>query len=471
MKKTFITILTIGTLLSCKKSELELGPFNQIETAKAFNTQTDVSLAINGMYAGMRGAYVNSTWNILGDALADNVILSTFGRQTLVNFSEWRYNGNATSTFITTGYSVIRRANAILENIDKFPVGAFKDNARGEALAVRALLHFDIARLYAKTFTNATNTDSVAPYIVSTAATQLPSKEPVRGFYNKIVADLVAAEPLIAVNNGTGKLNRAAVNGLLSRVYLYMGDYARAITAANQALGTNPVLPSLADFARVWTDETSNGVLFKVLNTSQDDINTPGVNYYQITSGNIRSEYVAEYNLRQAFSATDVRTTAYIVTSPYNGVQQNHVIKYRGRIGGNLGVLDVKILRTAEVLLNRAESNARLGNETAALADLNLLGAQRYANYQPITNLSGAALITEILKERRLELAFEGDRFFDLKRLNLPINRDGTRGDRADGTGTTYLFLNMAANDHRFQLPYPNSEINFNINFKQNPGY
>lgn len=471
MKKIFITLFTISTLLACKKSELDLGPFNQIETGKAFTTQTDVSLAVNGMYAGMRTSYVNSTWNILADALADNVILSTSGRQTLVNFSEWRYNGNATSTFVTNAYSVIRRANAILENIDKFQAGAFKDNARGEALAVRALLHFDVARLHAKTYSNATNADSVAPYIKTTAAGQLPSKEPVRPFYEKIVADLVAAEPLIAVNNGAGKLNRSAVNGLLSRVYLYMGDYARAVTAANAALGATPVLPSITDFPRIWTDETNNGVLFKVMNTSQDDINTPGVNYYQITSGNIRSEYVVEYNLRQDYAVNDVRTGAYIVTSPYNGVIQNHVNKYRGRTGGNLGVLDVKILRTAEVLLNRAEANARSGNETAALADLNLLGAQRYNNYQPITNLSGAALITEILRQRRLELAFEGDRFFDLKRLNQPINRDGTRGDRADGTGTTYLFLNMGANDHRFQLPYPNAEINFNANFKQNPGY
>jgi hypothetical protein len=471
MKKFIFTIATIATLASCKKAELDLGPFDQIETGKAFTTQTDVTLAINGMYSGLRGTYANSTWNIMGDALADNLILSTTGRQTLTNFSEWRYNGNTTITFLTGAYGVIRRANAILENIDKFPAGTFKDNARAEALAVRAWLYFDIARYHAKTYVNATNTDSVAPYVTSTAADIMPSKEPVRQFYDKIAADLVAAEPLMAVNNGAGRINKSAVQGLLSRLYLYMGDYAKTITSANAALGTTPVLPSMADVARVWRDETANGVLFKVLNTTLDNINTPGVNYYQITSGNVRSEYVVEYNLRQDYSATDVRGAAYITTSPYNGVQQNHVIKYAGRTGGIVGVLDIKLLRTAEVLLNRAEAYLRSGNATSALADLNLLRSQRYTDYLPLVGLTNDQVLTEILRQRRLELAFEGDRFFDLKRRNLPINRDGTKGDRADGTGTTYLFLNMANTDHRFQLPYPSAETNFNTNFKQNPGY
>ncbi len=471
MKKIFLSILTVAALAGCKKTELDLAPFNQIETSRAFSTETDVTLAINGMYSGMRGLYANSTWNILADALADNVILNTSGRQTLTNFSEWRYNGNGTLGFITTAYGIVRRANAILENIDAFPNGAFKTNAKAEAQAVRALMHFDIARYYAKTFTNAANTDSVAPYITSTATDQLPTKEPVKGFYDKIAADLVAAEASIAVNNGTGRLNKAAVNGLMSRLYLYMGDYAKTITSANAALGTTPVLPSITEFPRIWTDQSNSGVLFKVLNTSLDNINTPGVNFYQITSGNVRSEYVVEYNLRQAFTATDVRTAAYIVTSPYNGVQQNHVVKYGGRPGGVLGVVDIKLLRTAEVLLNRAEAYIRSNSPVNALADLNLLRSQRYSNYTPFVGLTDAQILDAILQERRLEMAFEADRFFDLKRRGLPINRDGSKGDRADGTGTTFLFLNMAANDYRFQLPYPNAEINFNTNFKQNPGY
>ncbi len=472
MKKIVYFLFLLLFFAGCKKSELDLTPFNQIETASAFKTEPDVNLALNGMYNGLRvNNYVNGTWNIIADVLADNVIISSLGRQTLTTFGDWRYNADNTSGFFQTGYIITRRANAILENIENFPAGSFKNNAKGEALAMRAMVYFDMARMYSKTFENAAATDSTMSYVTSTDAKLLPVKESVKGFYTKIIADLTAALPLIATSNGVGRFNRAAVAGLLSRAYLYTGDFANCISASSTAFGTSPVLPNLTDFPRIWTDETNNGVLFKVSNTALDNVNTPGVNYFQIVGGLIRSEYVVNYNLRQLYTPTDVRTNTYIQTSLYNGVNQNHVIKYRGRPGLTLGVLDFKALRTAEVILNRAEAYQRSGNDVLALADLNLLKSNRYSPFTNIVGLTGSALLAEILLERRLELAFEGDRFWDLKRRNQPVNRDANFGDRADGTGVKYIFTSLPANDFRFQLPFPSSEINFNTGFKQNPGY
>jgi len=472
MKKIVYFLFLLLFFAGCKKSELDLTPFNQIETASAFKTEPDVNLALNGMYNGLRvNNYVNGTWNIIADAMADNLIISSLGRQTLTTFGDWRYNADNTSGFFQTGYSITRRANAILENIENFPAGSFKNNAKGEALAMRAMVYFDMARMYSKTFENAAATDSTMSYVTSTDAKLLPVKESVKGFYTKIVADLTAALPLIATSNGVGRFNRAAVAGLLSRAYLYTGDFANCISSSSTALGTSPVLPNLTDFPRIWTDETNNGVLFKVSNTPLDNINALGVNYFQIVGGLIKSEYVVNYNLRQLYTPTDVRTSTYIQTSLFNGVNQNHVIKYRGRPGLTLGVLDFKALRTAEVILNRAEAYQRSGNDVLALADLNLLKSNRYSPFSDIVGLTGSALLAEILLERRLELAFEGDRFWDLKRRNQPVTRDANFGDRADGTGVKYIFTSLPANDFRFQLPFPSSEINFNTGFKQNPGY
>jgi starch-binding outer membrane protein, SusD/RagB family len=479
MNKISIFIFVVVLLFSCKKSELDLRPFNQIETSDAFKTQADINLAINGVYAGLRtsGSYfVSGSWSILADLLSDNLILSQGGRLSQTNFYEWRYTANNTSGIFGNAYVIARRANAVIENIDNFSDVAFKNNIKGEALALRALVYFDMSRVYGKTYANASATDSIAPYITTTDITILPSKEPVRGFYTKIVSDLTTALPLINVSNGTGRLNKASVSGLLSRVYLYMGDWANCITASTNALGATPNLPNIATFPSVWTDATESGVLFKVLNTTLDAINTPGVNYYQVVGGGVRSEYVVDYDFRQLFLPSDVRTNTYIQTSPFNGVSQNHVVKYNGRVGAGVttgvvrGVVDYKVLRTAEVLLNRAEAYYRSGNETSALSDLNLLKANRYSPHTDVI-LSGASLLNEILKERRLELAFEGDRFWDLKRLNLPVNRSATNGDRADGTGVPPIFKVLGIGDYRFLLPYPAGEINFNNNFKQNPGY
>ena len=474
--KYIIFLVLLGTV-SCKKSNLDLFPYNQIETSQAFNTEADVTLAINGMYAGLRTSddyFVNGTWNIIADVLADNLIPNKTGpgRGTLLNYSEWRYTGQNTYGLFSDGYSIIRRANAILENIDKFEEGAFKDNAKGEALALRAMVYFDMSRVYGKTYENAAASDLVLPYITSTDPTILPSKIPVKDFYDLVIADLEAAKVIIGSSNGIYRLNKAAVSALLSRVYLYKGDMAACIAASNDALGATPSIPDISTFPKIWIDDAAANasIFFKVRNTKLDNINSQGVNYYQTVSGQRKSEYVATYDFAQLYTTDDIRTSTYIQKGNFNGQPYNNIIKYDGRPGDPAGVVDGKVIRTAEVLLNRAEAYYRSANPDAALADLVLLKTNRYAGYVPET-LSGTALLNEIYLQRRLELAFEGDRFWDLKRRNLPVVRDDTNGDLATGGGIPFVFTTLAAGDYKFQLPYPQEEVNFNANLTQNPGY
>jgi starch-binding outer membrane protein, SusD/RagB family len=500
-KMKYIIFAALIGIVSCKKKELELFPYNSIETTQAFNTETDVTLAVNGMYAGLRtsGSYFVGTWNIIADVLADNLITNKSGpgRGTLLNFHEWRYTGQNTYGLFTGGYTIVRRANAILENIDKFADGTFKNNAKGEALALRAMVYFDMSRIYGKTYLNAGTGDSIMPYVTTTDPTILPARESVKGFYDKVIADLEQAKGLIGTTNGVYRLNKSAVSGLLSRVYLYKGDWAACITASTEALGTTPNLPIRTDFSKIWIDADppdpiltvpqagSLGVLFKVRNSKSDNLPAQGVNYYQTVSGSSgperKSEYLVEYNFKQLYTPADIRTSTYIATSGFNGKQYNHVIKYNGRTNGDpAGVVDGKALRTAEVLLNRAEAYYKSGNTASARTDIILLKTNRYSSYNPApvlsggngdVDLTGQPLLDEIYLQRRLELAFEGDRFWDLKRRNLPVVRDGTKGDIADGTGIPFVFTTLPVGDHRFQLPYPQEEINYNSNLKQNPGY
>lgn len=480
MKKiTYIIALLCVLVTGCSKSKLDLTPYNQEATSVAFATQTDASYAINGMYTGLRSGngtyFVDGQWNIMADILADNLVLNQVGLQNLrVPFYGYTYSSTNTYGLFSTGYSVIRRANAILENIGSFPDGTFKNDARGEAYAIRALVYFDMCRVYSKTYQNASDADFTLPYVTTTDATNMPASEPLRGFYDKVINDLVLAEGLINASNGVGKMNLAAVQGLLSRVYLYKGDYANCITEATRALGVSPNLPNIAAFPAIWTDATEAGVLFKVKNSSTDNINVQGVNYYQTLPTGIRSNYVVDYSFYQLFAGNDVRKSSYILTSAFLGVSYNHIIKYAGRGGSAAaGVVDGKVLRTAEVLLNRAEANYRNGNTASAVADLVLLKTNRYTGYDAASDsqLTGTALINEILRQRRLELAFEGDRFWDLKRLNLGVHRDAIHGERADGTGTPPGIPDLVTGDYRFNLPYPQGELSFNPKILQNPGY
>ena len=214
---------------------------------------------------------------------------------------------------------------------------------------------------------------------------------------------------------------------------------------------------------------TNDGVIFKIINTLIDNSNNLGVNYYQTVAGSIKSEFTVDYSLRQLFLPFDIRTNTYILASTFNGSSFNNVIKYAGKTGFPAGVLDAKVLRSAEVLLNRAEAYYNNNNQSAALADLILLKTNRYSGYVPEA-LAGQTLLNEIYLQRRLELAFEGDRLWDLKRRNLPVVR-GNFGDKADGTGVQYLFKSLPAGDFRFNFPLPQSEISVNKNLTQTKGY
>ena len=149
--------------------------------------------------------------------------------------------------------------------------------------------------------------------------------------------------------------------------------------------------------------------------------------------------------------------TAYIKTGLFAGNNYNHIVKYDGRGTGTRNLVDIKVLRLEEVYLNKAEAEYRLNG--SGLATLDALRSKRYSSFVSAAE-TGTALLASILKERRLELAFEMDRFYTLKRLGLPVVRSATNGHFADGTGTPAEALSLPAGDFRWQFPITLEEIN-----------
>lgn len=335
------------------------------------------------------------------------------------------------------------------------------------------MAHFDLLRLYAKSYAAAGATDPGVPYVTSTDPTLLPARTPDKQAYDLVVADLVQAESLIAADNGAARLNKAAVEGLLSRVYLYRGEWQNAITAAtasiNDAAANGHVLATTTNFGNIWIDAddpATTEVLFRLSILDKDNIGI-GVGYEQASPSGVKPEYCVDYAFFQQFTTNDVRNTAYIGQTVYNSEPFNYVKKYFGRSSGNANVVDYKVIRLGEVYLNRAEAYYNLGQTVPALADLNTLRAGRYTGFVAGVE-TGTSLYNAILLQRRLELAFEGSRFFDLKRLNQPILRSNF-GDQANGTGVPASVQTIPANSSLFQMFIPQSEINTNPNITQNP--
>lgn len=474
--KIIIAVFGVAVFYGCDDSLNDYEAYNQTTVSTFYRTPTDFEQAANALYSAFRNSgYYDGGGSaggliIVPDILSDNLIFNIEGRQSGRQTAEFTYNSNSTPTGIyTSAYRSISRANLIIEQIDNLNDGAFKDNILGQALAIRGLCHFDVARFFSKIPTQSSDANSSLgiAYVTSFDPQQEPSRlATVQETYSKIVEDLEMASTLIATTNGEGKLSLAAVKGLLSRVYLYQGNFALSAQRAQEAIDAGAQLVSRANFRATWLDSNSTDVLFKVRITQQDNVMI-GNDYNQLLGGSLYSEYVCDYGLFQLYQNSDIRKSSYIQTSETNGLTYNHIVKYYQNASG-LRNVDGKYLRTSEVYLNMAEAKFPT-DQAGALAALNEIRSRRYSPYTAGTE-TGQALWDAIQLERRLELAFESDRFFTLKRLGQSLQRSGF-GHLADGTGEIAAPQTVSASSHLWQLPLSQTTLNFNSNIQQNPGY
>lgn len=472
MKKIFFNIslfiLAIGAFTSCDDN-LDQLPFDSFATDNAFNTAQDFENGIRGVYLQfLQGAYFGSSDGgsviSFADVASDNTTLSQFGRGTKSAIHTWRYSagsGNMGGLY-NNAYFVIYSANQVLYYAQSFE-GDNKENIVAEAKAIRAIAHFELVKTFGPIPTQSGDANSALgiAYVTEADANITPPRETVGAVYEKIATDLAEAAADINADNGNGRLNKDAVNIILSRVYLYMGQWQNAINAANAV--STPVAPR-NKIVDVWQDTDKSGVVFYIPN----DDNSVGVTWSQGGTNNIIPEYVASYELTNTYAADDIRKEAYIISATASGNPVNAIRKFLGKNGGADGKVDIKVYRAAEAKLNIAEAQYNLGNESAARTALDAVRTKRYTS--PPSGETGTALRDAIRLERRLEFAFEYQRFFDMKRWGLSITRDGS-GDLADGSGVPSEVQNLPAGSFKFQLPIDQSILDRNPNTVQNPGY
>jgi tetratricopeptide (TPR) repeat protein len=476
MKKIILKISVFALVLvgvsSCD-DKLEQVPFDAFGNENAYVSAADFENAIRGAYAGftagsMYGGSDAGGMIDAGDVLADNVTIAQDGRGTRSTLHNWRYvaaDGPLSNTYAQT-YVIVNRANLILENIVDFE-GDSKENIIAEAKAIRALAHFNSAIFFSKIPTQSSDANSSLgiAYVTEADATALPARETVGEVYNQIVADLTDAVAGINETNPVGRLNKQGVATLLSRVYLYMGKYDLAVNAANM-VSAKPAARN--NVVGVWKDANQDGLLFYIPNEVGTLGIGVGVAYSQGSLTNLTPEYVVDYDFFNEFSNDDIRKEAYTAPGKKGANNYNAIVKWFGRGTSFDGLVDLKILRAAEAYLNKAEAYYRLGNESAARTALDEVRTRRYTTFAG--GETGQALLDAIMLERRLEFAFEGHRFLDLKRWGLGVQRDGF-GDLRDGSGVPSDVQSLSAGSTKLQLPIDQSIMDANPNLQQNPGY
>ncbi len=474
-----ISVLGAATYMGCDDEIQDLQPFTQGNPETFFNSVATFQNGVDGIYSQLWNYYSDPTFGMQGvpDILSDNVILVQTGRRSNETNYDYRYNPNSgapVDLYWSEGYEAVNVANLVIGQIDNLADGPEKDNILGQALAARAYAHFDLARVFAQIPTQSSGANA-SPGIVYIKVEDgdtadpfaQPSRETVGENYAEILGDLEEAAGLIGDDNGEGRLDRDAVYGILSRVYLYNGDYQEAIAAADEV---STPLATPDELEGVYLDANNAGIVWELaVNTSSEStFNNVGVIYSQSNSSATISEYAIDFAFWNSIDPNDIRRNVMQFLGSNQGNDYNAVKKFLGEEGQVNGRVDVKVIRAAEVLLNKAEAQFELGLQTEALASLDQLRDVRFTSYT--SGESGQALDDAIAFNRRVELSFEGHRFFDIKRRGESVQRSDF-GDIIDGSGTPAEIQTLPAGDFKFQLPIPIGETNANSNLTQNDGY
>lgn len=467
MKNTllYISVALLG-LTSCD-NRLDLQPRQSIDAAVALNNEQDLQSAIIGAYGQLgSGALYGTNFLLLPELQASENYVTWRG--TFVSFREVANktmtfaNAEASRTWLN-GYATINTVNNVLANLDKATNADANKLIEGEARFIRGILLFELVRYYALPWGTTTgNTQPGLPLVltastsVEQASTQTP-RSTVAQTYTQIIDDLTKAASLLPSDNGT-RADKFSALAFLARVYLQQADYAKALDASNQVIGSGVfrLSPSVTGPFR------NRNTAESIFEIQQNDQNNAGTSNDGLTTffaslptpdgGAVgRGDIQVNTSFVTSYSATDTRRTELFYIG-FKGANRYYTAKFTD-FGAN-----IPVIRLAEMHLIRAESNQRLGSVTGATPAADLSAVRMRAGLPVATT----ATLEDILRERQLELAFEGQRIHDIKRLRQTITRF-----KADGT----IDVQFPWNAPKLVFPIPKREIDVNPAITQNEGY
>lgn len=427
---------------------LNVAPTQSVDESTALGDDQAVKVTLTGAYDGLSDVDVfGGGIQYIGDFLGDDREF-VFGG-TFANLSElWRkelVTNNATVTAVwLDSYETINIANNILGALDKVNQ-ADRARVEGEARFIRGSLYFELAKIYGKAWDDGNNSSNLAVPLVTTptrTVTEIDNRarNSVAEIYAQVIDDLTKAEALMPVTNGIFA-NKFAAAAMLSRVYLMQGRYAEARDAANRVITSNryALTRNFADAFIESSADYGREHIFRIVITDQDGTNALNT-YYASSAFQGRGDVRIQTKHLALYEAGDVRRDFF-----YRTGANTFTAKHRDLYG------DVPVLRITEMYLTRAEANFRLNTQVGdtPLADVNRIRARAGVLVLNASNLNLAA----ILRERKLELAFEGQQIHDLKRTKSTV------------TAT----LNFNAN--RLVFPIPQREMDTNKSLVQNAGY
>ncbi len=449
MKKAYTLLFILALLVgnfACEDA-LELNDPNNIGSNIALSTDKNVKTTLVGAYNDLsNGAFFGGNTLRNSELLAANsevVFSGTFNdvadiyRKTMITA-----NTDVTNLWLTA-YSAINITNNVLSALAVVN-DADRNQVEGEALFIRGLSYFELILFYGQPYSagNATTNAGVPILLEEDRNSTAPvPRATVQEVYDQIISDLTAAAAKLSPGPVPGKATQEAADAILSRVYLQMGNFAAARDAADRVItsGNYSLRPTVAS---IFNGASTSEDIFDIPVSTVDGINNMNTFYASAANGGRGDIEILPAHLA-LYEPLDERLNLFYIDA---GTGDTRSGKFSNRFAS------VKVVRLAEMYLTRAECNVRLATSVgdSPLNDLNLIRTR-----SGLAALGSVDLAT-VLNERRLELAHEGIRLHDLKRLQQTV---------VEGA------LTFPYNDAKLIFPIPQREINVNPSLVQNSGY
>ncbi|THH37749.1 RagB/SusD family nutrient uptake outer membrane protein [Neolewinella litorea] len=436
-------LLGIGLLTACS-DELEIQPFQNVSEDVALGSDATVKAVLVGAYDQLGSGDLYGGNNLRDAELlggtGEILFVGTFNSPDEIARKQISVgNLDAEETWLES-YEVINTVNNVLSALE---VVDADDRARveGEARFIRGLVYFDLLRYFALPYEGGAANDQLGVPLVLTPTRGISeennvSRASVAAVYDQVIEDLTTAADLLPETNGFFA-NQYAATALLARVYLQMDRYAEARDAANTVIesGFYSLTPNYA--SAFMNGSNSNEDIFAIQVSSQDGVNAL-TTFFSVPEFGGRDGDIEILPAHLAlYDPEDDRLALFF---------ERGGVTYTGKFNNQFA--NVTVIRLAEMYLIRAEANERLGTEVGAspTEDINRLLVR--AGLEPRDEVD----LDFILLERRRELAFEGFRIHDIKRLQGSVG-------------------NFNYDAPELVYPIPARETVANPNLQQNPGY
>jgi hypothetical protein len=486
-----LPLLLSLTMAGCKKEFLTTDPSYAVTRSSLFSTTTKVQLFLDGAYknmfafslsgGGRHDDFGPKAYDLASDLMGNDMVVHSLGYgwfNAAYQYTEWaqptvnRHPQKAWNRF----YYFVGVANEILDNIDAAAgTQAEKENLKGQAYAFRAYGYYYLVNYFQQTYKGNESAKGV-PIYTSTTEPNPKSRGTVQGVYDQISSDLNNADALLTGKTRASKvaIDISVVKGLKARVALVKEDWAAAATNAAAAktgytLLTSANVTTAAAFSSLASPEWMWGSLIP---SAEATIYASLFSHIDITNNGyagLGGQKKITKALYDQINAADARKGWF--KAPGTGTAANpdyNQLKIRVITPGSWAA-DYLYMRAAEMYLIEAEALARQGQDATAKTTLETLVKTRYPAYT--APASGAALLNEILLQRRIELWGEGFSLFDIKRLKTGLNRPNGAGNHGSPNFDPSVYTTTAT-DARFIMKIPQSELDNNPNIPasdQNP--